>query len=183
MAKYDWKQLEKEYILSEYKSVSSFLKNKGIKQSGSTKKSTKGWKNKKVLKEDKKSTKIVERIIEKEAEQEANKIIQVKDVANDLLAKIVQANNELNKHIVTNKIKTKTVEYDYECNKPKKETIEEKEQKTSFTDIIDRNGLKQLTSALKDLNDIINNKQNEESNRQSLAETIQKAYENKEGDK
>lgn len=33
MAKYDWKQLEKEYILSEYKSVSSFLKDKGIKQS------------------------------------------------------------------------------------------------------------------------------------------------------
>lgn len=33
MAKYDWKQLEKEYILSEYKSVNSFLKFKGIKQS------------------------------------------------------------------------------------------------------------------------------------------------------
>lgn len=31
MAKYDWKQLEKEYILSDYKSVSSFLKDKGIK--------------------------------------------------------------------------------------------------------------------------------------------------------
>ena len=40
-----------------------------------------------------------------------------------------------------------------------------------------------LTSALKDLNDIINNKQNEESNSQSLAETIQKAYEQKVGDK
>ena len=49
MAKYDWKQLEKEYILSNYKSVSSFLKDKGIKPSGSTKKSTKGWKEKKVL--------------------------------------------------------------------------------------------------------------------------------------
>ena len=50
MAKYNWKQLEKEYILSDYKSVSSFLKNKGISINGSTKKSTKGWKNKKVLK-------------------------------------------------------------------------------------------------------------------------------------
>lgn len=46
MAKYDWKQLEKEYILSDYKSVSSFLKDKGIKSNGSTKKSTKGWKEK-----------------------------------------------------------------------------------------------------------------------------------------
>lgn len=95
----------------------------------------------------------------------------------------MQASNELNKHIVTNKTKTKTVQYDYKCNKPKKETIEEKEQKTSFIDIIDRKGLKELTSALKDLNDIINNKQNEEGNTQSLAETIQKAYEQKVGGK
>lgn len=183
MAKYDWKQLEKEYILSDYKSVSSFLKDKEIKQNGSTKNRTKGWKNKKVLKEEKKSTKVIEKVLEKESEKEAKKIIKVKDVANDLLEKIVQANNELNKHIVTNKTKTKTVQYDYKCNKPKKETIEEKEQKTSFIDIIDRKGLKELTSALKDLNDIINNKQNENNTAQSLAEAIQKAYESKAGDK
>lgn len=41
MSKYDWKQLEKEYILSDYKSVSSFLKDKEIPINGSTKKSTK----------------------------------------------------------------------------------------------------------------------------------------------
>ena len=72
MAKYDWKQLEKEYILSECKSVSSFLKEKGIKPNGSTKKSTKGWKKKKVLKEDKKSTKIIEKVTEKEIEKEVD---------------------------------------------------------------------------------------------------------------
>lgn len=41
MAKYDWEQLEKEYILSEYVSVSSFLKDKEISINGSTKKRTK----------------------------------------------------------------------------------------------------------------------------------------------
>ncbi len=179
MAKYDWKQLEKEYILSDYKSVSSFLKDKGIKRNGSTQKAVKGWNEKKVQKEFKKGSRIIEKVIEKESEKEADKIIQVKDVANDLLAKIIQANNELDKHIVTNKTKTKVVEYDYKCNKPKKETIEEKEQKTSFIDIIDRKGLKELTSALKDINDIINNKQKEEGNTQSLAEAIQKAYDTK----
>ena len=131
-----------------------------------------GWKEKKVLKEDKKSTKIVEKVIEKESEKEANKIIQVKDVANDLLVKIVQANNELDKHIVTNKTKTKVVEYDYKCNKPKKETIEEKEQKTSFIDIIDRKGLKELTSALKDLNDILDPKQDDDENDNSFIEAL-----------
>ena len=166
MAKYDWKQLEKEYILSDYKSVSSFLKDKGISINGSTKKSTKGWKNKKVLKEDKKSTKIIEKVIEKESEKEADKIIKVQDVANDLLAKIVQANNELNMHLARNKKKTKTVEYDYKCNKPKKETIDEQEEIKSYVDIIDRQGLKMLSSALKDLNEIIGD--NKETNEETL---------------
>ena len=181
--KYDWKQLEKEYILSDYKSVADFLKSKNISRNGSTQKNTKGWNEKKVNKELKKSEKIIEKVIEKESEKEAKQIIQVKDVANDLLAKIVQANDELNMHLTRNKKKTKLVEYDYKTNKPKKETIEEEEEIKSYIDIIDRKGLKELTSALKDINDIINNKQNEESNTQSLAETIQKAYENKVGDK
>ena len=182
MAKYDWKQLEKEYILSDYKSVSSFLKDRGISINGSTKKSTKGWKNKKVLKEDKKSTKIIEKVIEKESEKEADKITQVKDVANDLLKKIVQASNEINMHLARNKRKTKTVEYDYKTNKPSKEMIDEQEEIKSYIDIIDRKGLKELTSALKDLNDVLNNKQNENDTTQSLAEVIQKAYEQKVGD-
>lgn len=183
MAKYDWKQLEKEYILSDYKSVAEFLKSKNISRNGSTQKKTKGWNDKKVKKELKKSDRIVEKVIEKESEKEAKKIVQVKDVANDLLAKIVQANTQLNMHLAKNKKKTKTVEYDYKCNKPSKETIDEVEEIKSYIDIIDRKGLKELTSALKDINDIINNKQNEEGNTESLAEAMQKAYESKVGDK
>lgn len=141
-----------------------------------------GWKEKKVLKENKKSTKIIEKVIEKESEKEADKIIQVKDVANDLLKKIVQANNEINMHLARNKRKTKTVEYDYKTNKPSKEIIDEQEEIKSYIDIIDRKGLKELTSALKDLNNILNNKQNENDTTQSLAEVIQKAYEQKVGD-
>lgn len=54
MAKYDWKQLEKEYILSDYKSVSSFLKDKKISINGSTKKSTKRMERKKGTKRERK---------------------------------------------------------------------------------------------------------------------------------
>lgn len=182
MAKYDWKQLEKEYILSEYKSVKEFLRSKSIKSTGNTNKQTKGWAEKKATKEQQKSNKIVEKVIEKQSEKEANKIIQVKDVANDLLSKIVQANNELNKHIARNKKKTKNVKYDYFTNKPQKETINETEEVKSYISIIDRKGLKELTSALKDLNDILIVKSGEENNKQSLAEAIQKAYESKAGD-
>lgn len=153
--KYDWKQLEKEYILSDYKSVSSFLKDKGIKRNGSVQQAVKGWNKKRVQKEFKKSSKTIEKIIEKESEKEADKIIQIKDVANDLLKKVLEANNELNMHLATNKVKTKTVEYDYAVKKPKKETVEEKEEIKSYIDIIDKKGLKELTSALKNLNDIL----------------------------
>ena len=109
MAKYDWKQLEKEYILSNYNSVSSFLKSKDIKNNGTTRKHTVGWKDKKRQNEDKKATKIIEKVTEKESQKEAEKILQVKDVANDLLIKIAQANNELNTHLAKSKKKTKTV--------------------------------------------------------------------------
>lgn len=153
--KYDWKQLEKEYILGEYKSVSSFLKDKGIKATGNTNKKTKGWNDKRARKEQEKCKKTVEKVIEKESKKEAEKIIQIKDVANELLKKVLEANNELNIHLSTNKVKTKTVEYDYAVKKPKKETVEEKEEIKSYKDIIDKKGLKELTSALKNLNDIL----------------------------
>ena len=166
MAKYDWKQLEKEYILSDYKTVADFLKSKNINRNGSTQKNTKGWNEKKVNKELKKSEKVIEKVIEKESEKEADKIIQVKDVANDLLAKIVQANNELNMHLARNKKKTKTVEYDYKTNKPSKETTQEDEEIKSYIDIIDKQGLKMLSSALKDLNEIIGD--NKETNEETL---------------
>ena len=172
MAKYDWKQLEKEYITSEHKSVSQFIKSKEIPYNGTTKSKTKGWTDKKRLKQDQKATKIIEKVIEKESEKEANKIVQVKDVANDLLAKIVQANNELNMHLARNKKKTKTVEYDYKCNKPSKETIDEVEEIKSYIDIIDRKGLKELTSALKDINDILEPKQDEDENDNSFIEAL-----------
>lgn len=155
MAKYDWTQLEKEYILSDYKTVADFLKSKNISRNGSTQKNTKGWNEKKVNKELKKSEKVIEKVIEKESENEAQQIVDIKNIANDLAIKIMQANKELNMHLARNKAKTKIIEYDYKCNKPSKEIIEEKEEIKSFIDIIDRQGLKMLTSALKDLNEII----------------------------
>ena len=172
VAKYDWKQLEKEYILSEYKSVKEFLRSKSIKSTGNTNKQTKGWAEKKATKEQQKSNKIVEKVIEKQSEKEANKIIQVKDVANDLLSKIVQANNELNMHIAKNKKKTKIVEYNYNMRKLSKETINEEEEIKSYIDIIDRKGLKELTSALKDLNDILGPKEDDDENDNSFIEAL-----------
>lgn len=130
MAKYDWIALEKEYILSDYKSVSAFLKDKGINNtSGSVKSATKGWKNKKAQKEHKKSTKTVEKIIEKQSNEDAKTIVKINDVANELLKKVMEATGQLNIHM------------DMFGNQHK--------------GIVDRSDIKKLTSALKDLQDII----------------------------
>lgn len=136
MAKYDWKQLEKEYILSDYKSVSSFLKEKRINNNGTTRKHTSGWKDKKRQKEDKKATKTIEKVIEKQSEKDSNTVVKINDVAEELLKKVMEATKELNKHI------------DMFGN--------------VHESIVDRSDIKKLTSALKDLKDIIPTKPEEE---------------------
>lgn len=155
MAKYDWKQLEKEYILSDYKSVSDFLKAKEIKNNGTTRKHTSGWKDKKRQREDKKTTKTIEKVTEKEAEKEAQQIADIKSIANELALNIIKANSQLETYIVKNKKKTKRVKYDYKVSKPKEEEITENEEISTMEGIIDRQGLKMLASALRDLNEII----------------------------
>lgn len=136
MAKYDWIALEKEYILGDYKSVSSFFKDKGISNNGTTRRHTSGWKDKKRQKEDKKATKTIEKIIEKQSNEDANTIVKINDVANELLKRVMKATEELNIHV------------DMFGNQHK--------------GIIDRSDIKKLTSALKDLKDIIPQKQEDE---------------------
>ena len=155
MAKYDWKQLEKEYILSDYKSVSAFLKDKGIKRNGSVQQAVKGWNEKRAKKQFEKCSKTIEKVIEKEAEKEAQEIVNIKSLANDLALNIKRANEQLETYIVKNKKKTKKVKYDYKVSKPIEEEITENEEIESMKGIIDRQGLKMLASALKDLNEII----------------------------
>lgn len=75
-------------------------------------------------------------------------------------------------HIAKNKKKTKIVEYNYNMRKLSKETINEEEEIKSYIDIIDRKGLKELTSALKDLNDILGPKEDDDENDNSFIEAL-----------
>lgn len=133
MAKYNWKELEKEYILGDYKSVTAFLNDKEIPNNGSTRKQTSGWSDKKRQKEDRVKTKVVEKVIEKEATKEANDIVSINNVAQSLLKKI--------------------------------------EILSQGTD--DERNIKSLTSALKDINDIVNNNGNEPTDKNYLDELEQ----------
>ena len=166
MAKYDWKQLEKEYILGDYKSISAFLREKGISRNKTTNAQTKEWNTKKHQKDIEKTSKTIEKVTEKEAEREAEKIANIKSIANDLALNIEKANKQLETYIVKNKKKTKKVKYDYKVSKPSEEEVTEKEEIETTEGIIDRQGLKMLTSALKDLNEIIGD--NKETNKETL---------------
>ncbi len=136
MAKYDWAALEKEYILSDCKSVSAFLKDKGISRNGNVQKIVKGWKNKKVQKECKKSSKTIEKIIEKQSTEDAKTLVNFNDVANKLLEKINKATEELTLHM------------DMFGN--------------LHNGIVDRGDVKKLTSALKDIKDVLPQKSEDE---------------------
>ena len=164
MAKYDWKQLEKEFILSDYKSVSAFLKDKEINNNSYARNNTKGWKEKKRQNTDKKVTKTIEKVTEKESEKEAQQIADLKSIANDLALNIIKANSQLETYIVKKKKKTKTVKYDYKVGKPQEETTTENEEIETMDGIVDRQGLKMLASALKDLNEILVDKKENDTN-------------------
>lgn len=158
MAKYNWKELEKEYILSDYKSVNAFLKEKGISRNKTTNTQTKEWNIKKHQKDIKKTSKTIDKVTEKESEKEAQQIADIKSIANDLALNIIKANSQLETYIVKDKKKTKKVKYNYKIGKPSEEEITEEENLKTTEGIIDRQGLKMLSSALKDLNEILADK-------------------------
>ncbi len=174
--KRDWHKLEQEFLLGDYKSVSDFFRKNKIEENSRNRKNVKGWSQKKKDNSAKKVQKTVEKVIEKESTKEANKIVNTKDTATKLLEKINLSIEELNKYFSKNTKKTKIVEYDNEIKKPTKEVIEENEEINEFFSIIDRSGLKQLTSALKDINDILNNNNDQSNNSTSFAEEIEKAW-------
>lgn len=156
MAKYDWIALENEYILGDYKSIREFLKEKGISRGKSTTEKTKDWNEKKQSKIIQKSSKITEKVIEMESEKEANEIVNINSIADELASKVSEAIRELNRYIAKKTNKSKKVEYDHKTNKPIKEIIEETEEILDYESIVDRKGLNLLAGALKDINDIKN---------------------------
>lgn len=156
MSKYDWKQLEKEYILSDYKSVSSFLKNKGIKNSSYVRNNTKGWKEKKRQNSDKKVTKIIEKTTEQEIKKEVDINTRHLELYNKFLGVLDSSFDNPEQYMYLGMP-------DYDKLK-KMVDILEKAQKGQ-----------RLAKGL--------DKENENNITQSLAEAIQKAYEQKAGDK
>lgn len=79
---------------------------------------------------------------------------RIMTLSDRLLDKIEQSLKEIDRCVIKTKEKTKTVEYDYDLKKPVSETVEENEHIEIIDGMIDKMGLKQLVSTLKDIKDI-----------------------------
>ena len=156
--KVNWLEIQSEYInghisyrkLAEKHGISfNTLKDRAVADK---------WFEKKKEQHNKIEIKTQQKSADKLAEREANRLLRISNAADRLLAKIEEATEQLDQFIITNRVKQKEVEYEYGeagYGKVKKETIKEGEnRKVIKADHLDRAGLKQLTSALKDLRDI-----------------------------
>lgn len=88
MSSIDWIGLKKDYIIGNYKSLSSFAEKKGLNINGNFKKKTKGWTDEKVLKGTEMSTKIINRTIERIIDREVDRNTKHLMVWDKILSKI-----------------------------------------------------------------------------------------------
>lgn len=110
--------------------------------------------------------------------------MDIKELSNDILINLVQANKEAKEHIIKSKSKSKKVQYDLLTKKVANETIEEKESIEKMEGLIDTKKIKEIASALKDISTILKEiKEKEESgSSQSLADAIQESYKKRLGE-
>ena len=97
--------------------------------------------------------KTVAKTIEKIGNKQVDKMARIDKLTDKLLDKLEKAISELDLQLVKHTDKTKTIEYgNFERpDKPTKEVIHEEEKVLEVSSIIDRQGLKQIASALKDI--------------------------------
>ena len=148
----DWKKIKTEYITTDT-SYRKLAQKYGIHyKTISDRGKAEGWVELRSQHRDKTLTKFME----KSSEKQADKMARIDDLADQLLVKLEQAIAELDLQLCTHTDKTKTIEYnnDRRPDKPTKETVHEEEKVLEMRSIVDRQGLKQIASALRDIKEV-----------------------------
>lgn len=167
-----WVEIEHEYVTDISRkpcSLESLAKKYSIAIQTVMDQSAKGnWSEKR--REYKEDTK--KKALEKSSDADADRIVRLLTIADKAADKAEQALRELEQYVVRDKKKVKTVEYGDEIaiGKPTKEVMEETEHINIANGPVDRLGLSQVTSALKNLKDIylIPNTADEQKHRQEM---------------
>lgn len=97
--------------------------------------------------------KTVAKTLDKISDKQADKMARIDKLTDKLLDKLEQAIEELDLQLLKHVDKTKEIEYnnDRRPDKPTREVIHEEEKLLEARSIVDRQGLKQIASALKDI--------------------------------
>lgn len=148
----DWKTIETEYVTGDI-SHRGLAEKYGICRSTICKKAAD---DKWSYKRKEHRAKTVSKAVEKISNKKADKMSRIDDLADKLLEKLEQAISELDMQLYKHTDKTKVIEYSYDLmpGKPTKETIHEEEKLLETRGIVDRMGLKQIASALKDVKEV-----------------------------
>lgn len=148
----DWKKIKTEYITTNtsYRKLAEKygVHYKVISERGKAEK----WVELRAQHRDKTLTKTLEQISDRQADQMA----RIHGLADQLLDKLEQAIAELDLQLFKHVDKTKEIEYNNprRADKPTKEIIHEEEKLLEVKSIVDRNGLKQIAAALKDIKEV-----------------------------
>ena len=148
----DWQAIKTEYITTDtsYRKLAQKygIHYKVISERGKDEK----WVELRSQHRDKTLTKTLGKISNKQAD----KMARIDDLADRLLEKLEQAITELDLQLYKHTDKTKTIEYDNDRrpDKPTKEVVHEEEKLLEVKSIVDRQGLKQIASALKDIKEV-----------------------------
>ena len=148
----DWKSIKTEYITTDT-SYRKLAQKYGV---STTQICNVGREEKWVELREQHLNKTVAKTIDKISNKQADKMARIDDLADQLLDKLQQAITELDMQLYKHTDKTKVIEYDYSLvpGKPTKETIHEEEKLLETKSIVDRQGLKQIASALKDIKEV-----------------------------
>lgn len=148
----DWNQIKTEYITTNtsYRKLSDKY---GVSfQAICHRSKEEGWIEQRELFMNKTVSKTIEKIREKQVER----FSRIDSLAEQILKKLEQAVSELDVQLAKHTEKTKVIEYGNQkrADKPTKETVHEEEKLIEYKTIIDRVGLKQVASALRDLKEV-----------------------------
>lgn len=153
----DWLKIKSEYVNGNISLRKLAEKTEGITYSqiakvAAAEKWSEAREEQRIKIESKQNQKIAEVI----AKQEANRVKRLMAITDMVVARIERAVKELDRTQVTNKTKTKVIEYknSKRPDKPTKEILEEKEEILTIATIVDRKGLQQVATALKTVWDI-----------------------------
>ncbi len=136
----DWQAIKTEYITTDT-SYRKLAQKYGVGYSVIGERARlEGW----VEQREQFRNKTITKAVDKMSSKKADKMARIDDLADKLLEKLEQAITELDRHIITHKNKTETS--DGEITTEYKEAVE--------GGIVDRQGLKQIASALKDIKEV-----------------------------